>query len=143
MNVTLSLWTHVHVGGLIRLAVPNSFPCSHLGEGITMGMIHGVIPTATDLAPAHIWEECDLTILFFQRPIPVCSSPRPGLKHASVPEEGEREEGRNRGREIVERVKLCVCVSFPNSQSGGRQVIVIPGQKQAWTALFFSLTVCT
>lgn len=81
-----------------------------------MGMIHGVILTATDLAPAHIWEECDLTILFFQRPIPVCSSPRPGLKHASVPE--EMEVGRNRGIEIVERVKMCVCLSQIASKHG-------------------------
>lgn len=87
-----------------------------------MGMIHGVIPTATDLAPTHIWEECDLTILFFQRPIPVCSSPRPGLKHASVPGEGEREAGRNRGREIVERVKLCVCLSLIACMEEGRSL---------------------
>lgn len=98
----------VHVRGLIRLAVPNSFPCSHLGVGITMGMIHGVIPTATDLAPARIWEECDLTILFFQRPIPVCSSPRPGLKHASVPREGSGEKQRERNSGESETV--CVCV---------------------------------
>ena len=26
----------------------------------------GVIPPATDLAPAYIWEECDLTIRLFQ-----------------------------------------------------------------------------
>ncbi len=52
---------------------------------------------------------------------------------------GEKSRERNSG----ESETVCVCVSFPNSQSGGRQVIVIPGQKQAWTALFFSLTVCT
>lgn len=96
-----------------------------------MGMIHGVIPTATDLAPARIWEECDLTILFFQRPIPVCSSPRPGLKHASVPREGSGEKQRE--RKSGESETVCVCVSFSNSQYRGRQVFVIAEQKQACT----------
>jgi len=93
-----------------------------------MGMIHWVIPTATDLAPARIWEECDLTILFFQRPIPVCSSPRPGLKHASVPRvgSGEKQRERNSG----ERETVCVCVSLIASTEEGRSLSL---QKQACT----------
>lgn len=85
----------------------------------------GVIPPATDLAPACIWEECDLTIRLFQAH-PCLTSTSLSLKPSSVKrlqseDKGMQQEGKEErlswGEKILQTYSSFPIFSLPTSLS--------------------------